>query len=148
MERSVSAGCRVQSGGAASRRSKMGQDSRRIIISEEQVASTLDMRGAIEAVERGLAAQAHGEAVNMLKTHTAWDGSTLHAIGAVFPKAGLAGTKTWAHTPRGASPLLILFDAENGAVRAIIDDFNLGKQRTASASGVANRSLASEGVVE
>src|SRR5437867_3919054 len=112
MERSISAGCRVQSGGAASRRSKMGLDSRRIIISEEQVASTLDMRGAIEAVERGLAAQAHGEAVNMLKTHTAWDGSTLHAIGAVFPKVGLAGTKTWAHTPRGASPLLILFDAE------------------------------------
>ena len=104
----------------------------------------LDMRGAIEAVERGLAAQAHGEAVNMLKTHTAWDGSTLHAIGAVFPKVGLAGTKTWAHTPRGASPLLILFDAENGAVRAIIDAFNLGKLRTAAASGVATRRLARE----
>src|SRR5262249_58523838 len=86
MERSVPAGCRIQSGGAASRRGKMGQNSRRIIISEEQVASTLDMRGAIEAVERGLAAQAHGEAVNMLKTHTVWNGSTLHAIGAVFPK--------------------------------------------------------------
>ncbi|PYS05280.1 MAG: ornithine cyclodeaminase [Acidobacteria bacterium] len=122
----------------------MGQDSGRIIISEEQVASALDMRGAIDAVERGLAAQAHGEAVNMLKTHTAWDGSTLHAIGAVFPKVGLAGTKTWAHTPRGASPLLILFDAENGGVRAIIDAFNLGKFRTAAASGVATRRLARE----
>ena len=122
----------------------MGQDSRRVIISEEQVASALDMRAAIDAVERGLAAQAHGEAVNMLKTHTAWDGSTLHAIGAVFPKVGLAGTKTWAHTPRGASPLLILFDAENGSVRAIIDAFTLGKLRTAAASGVATRRLARE----
>ena len=122
----------------------MGQDSRRVIISEDQVASALDMRGAIEAVERGLAAQAHGEAVNMLKTHTAWNGSTLHAIGAVFPKVGLAGTKTWAHTPRGASPLLILFDAESGGVRAIIDAFNLGKLRTAAASGVATRRLARE----
>src|SRR5438132_13293631 len=114
MERSISAGCRVQSGGAASRRSKMGQDSRRIIISEEQVASTLDMRGAIEAVERGLAAQAHGEAGNRLKTHTAWAGSTLHAIGAVFPKVGLAGTKAWAPTPRAASPLVVPFGPENG----------------------------------
>jgi len=122
----------------------MGQDSRRVIISEDQVAAALDMRGAIEAVERGLAAQAHGEAVNMLKTHTAWDGSTLHAIGAVFPKVGLAGTKTWAHTPRGASPLLILFDAENGGVRAIIEAFSLGKLRTAAASGVATRRLARE----
>jgi len=122
----------------------MGQDSRRVIISEEQVASALDMRAAIEAVERGLAAQAHGEAVNMLKTHTAWNGSTLHAIGAVFPKLGLAGTKTWAHTPRGASPLLILFDAENGGVRAIIEAFSLGKLRTAAASGVATRRLARE----
>ncbi len=102
------------------------------------------MRAAIEAVERGLAAQAHGEAVNMLKTHTAWNGSTLHAIGAVFPKLGLAGTKTWAHTPRGASPLLILFDAENGGVRAIIEAFSLGKLRTAAASGVATRRLARE----
>src|SRR5437867_11867689 len=106
----------------------------------------LDMRGAIEAVERGLAAQAHGEAVNMLKTHTAWDGSTLHAIGAVFPKLGLAGAKTWAHTPRGASPLLILFDAENGGVRAIIEAFSLAKLRTPAASGVAPRRLAREDV--
>src|SRR5438874_12803356 len=103
MERSISTGCRVQSGGAASRRSKMGQDSRRIIISEEQVASTVDMRGAIEAVERALAAQAHGEAVNMLSTRTPWHGSTLHAIGAAFPKPGLAGTAARAHTPRRAS---------------------------------------------
>src|SRR5256712_13319070 len=148
MERSVSAGCRVQSGGAASRRSKMGQDSGRIIISEEQVASALDMRGAIDAVERGLAAQAHGEAVNMLKTHTAWDGSTLHAIGAVFPKVGLAGTKTWAHTPQGRPPRPIRFDPENGAVQATINVFNLGKLGTRAASGVRTRRLAQGGAVD
>ena len=84
-----------------------------LFISEEQVVSLIDMRGAIEALERGLTAEARGEAANMLKTHVAWETSTLHAIGAVFPKAGFAGTKTWAHTPRGASPLLILFDAES-----------------------------------
>src|SRR5947208_13842627 len=113
-------------------------------ISESDVASVLDMPGAIQAVENGVAAEARGEATAMLKTHAEWAGGTLHAIGAVFPKAGFAGTKTWAHTPGGASPLLILFDAENGAVRGIIEAFNLGKLRTAAASGVATRRLARE----
>lgn len=115
-----------------------------IWISEAVVGSAINMSDAIEALEKGLAAEARGEATNMLKTHAAWSNSTLHAIGAVFPKAGFVGTKTWAHTPGGASPLLILFDAENGAVRAVIEAFNLGKMRTAAASGVATRWLARE----
>jgi ornithine cyclodeaminase len=113
-------------------------------ISEADVSSAIDIRDAIEALEKGLAAESRGEATNMLKTHAAWQSSTLHAIGAVFPKAGFVGTKTWAHTPGGASPLLILFDAENGAVRAVIEAFNLGKMRTAAAPGVATRWLARE----
>lgn len=115
-----------------------------IWISENDVTAAMDMRSAIEAVENGVAAEARGEAKAMLKTHAEWDGSTLHAIGAVFAKAGFAGTKTWAHTPRGASPLLILFDSENGTARAVIEAFNLGRMRTAAASGVATRWLSDE----
>lgn len=63
-------------------------------VSEAEVAALIDMRAAIEAVERGLAAEARGEATNMLKTHAAWNGSTLQAIGAVFPKAGIVGTNS------------------------------------------------------
>src|SRR5919202_1085052 len=82
----------------------------------------------------------------MVKTHVAWgDGSTLHAIGATFPKAGFVGTKTWAHTEGGATPLLILFDSETGALKAIIEAFALGQMRTGGASGVATRWLAAEG---
>lgn len=113
-------------------------------IKEDDVTANMNMLAAIEAVENGVAAEARGEAKAMLKTHIEWDGSTLHAIGAVFVKAGLAGTKTWAHTPRGASPLLILFDSENGAARAVIEAFNLGRMRTAAASGVATRWLSDE----
>ncbi|HYR84621.1 MAG TPA: ornithine cyclodeaminase family protein [Terriglobia bacterium] len=111
-------------------------------ISEADVISVMNIAVAIEALENGLTAEAHGEATNMLKTHAAWNASTLHAIGAVFPKMGFAGTKTWAHTSQGASPLLILFDSANGAVRAVIEAFYLGKMRTAAASGVATRRLA------
>ncbi len=109
-------------------------------ISEADVVSLLDMKGAIDALERGLIAEAEGKVQNMVKTHVAWGGgSTLHAIGAAFQEAGFAGTKTWAHTPGGATPLLILFDSGSGALKAIIEAFAMGQMRTGSVSGLATR---------
>jgi ornithine cyclodeaminase len=114
-------------------------------ISESDVVAMMDLSTAIGALERGLLAEAHGDAHNMVKTHVEFDeGSTLHAIGATFPKDGFAGTKTWAHTKGGATPLLILFDSHTGALKAVIEAFALGQMRTASASGVATRWLADE----
>jgi alanine dehydrogenase len=107
------------------------------------VVSLIDLPAAIQALERGLAAEAEGHATNMVKTHVEWDGgSTLHAIGAAFPVDGFVGTKTWAHTEGGATPLLILFDSHTGALKAVIEAFALGQMRTASASGVATKWLA------
>lgn len=78
----------------------------------------------------------------MVKTHVLWgDHDTLHALGAVFPKTGFVGTKTWSHTKGGAVPLLILYDSSNGALKAIIEAFALGQMRTAGASGVCTRWL-------
>ena len=110
-------------------------------ISELDVVQALTLPRAIDAVERALARAAVGAAATMLKTHVAWgDGSTLHAIGGV--DGDLVGTKTWAHTPGGASPLLILWDSETGARRAVIEAFALGQLRTAAMSGLATRLLA------
>jgi ornithine cyclodeaminase len=118
-------------------------------ISEAEVVSLMDLGEAIDALERGLLAEARGVAQNMIKTHVAWDsGATLHAIGATFPEAGFAGTKTWIHTAGGATPLLILFDSRTGALKAIIEAFALGQMRTGSASGVATRWLAAQGADE
>jgi len=117
-------------------------------ISESDVVSLMNLGDAIEALERGLLREGEGKAENMLKTHVAWGGSTLHAIGAVFAGDGFAGTKTWAHTEGGATPLLILFDSNSGALKAIIEAFALGQMRTAGASAVATRWLAAEGADE
>ena len=114
-------------------------------ISESEVVSMMDIGGAIAALERGLVAEAGGNAQNMIKTHVEWEGSTLHAIGAVFPTMGICGTKTWAHTKNGATPLLVLFDSNNGGLKAVIEAFALGQMRTAAASGAATRWLAAEG---
>src|SRR5947208_1481911 len=51
-------------------------------IAEADVVATIDMAGAIAALENGLRAEAGGSAQNLDKTHVAWTGGTLHAIGA------------------------------------------------------------------
>ncbi len=118
-------------------------------ISEADVVAMMDIAGAIESLEQGLMAEARNEAQNMIKTHVEWDGgSTLHAIGAVFPVAGFSGTKVWSHTKNGATPMLLLFDSNDGSLKAIIEAFALGQMRTAAACGVATRWLAEPGAEE
>ena len=120
-----------------------------IWITESDVVSLMDMPAAIRALEAGLRSEASGAAANMAKTHVEWGGhSTLHAIGAAFPEEGIVGTKTWAHTPGGATPLIILYDSETGALLAIVEAFALGQLRTGAASGLATRILAADGADE
>ena len=106
-------------------------------ITEADAAALIDMADAIAALEAGLAEEAAGAAHNMVKTHVAWGGSTLHAIGAVFERAGYVGGKIWAHTEGGATPLVILYDSANGSLKAVIEAFVLGQLRTGGISGVA-----------
>jgi ornithine cyclodeaminase len=114
-----------------------------IWIAEADVVQLMDMPEAIRALEAGLRAEARGAAANMTKTHVEWGNhSTLHAIGAAFVEAGFVGTKTWAHTEGGATPLLVLFDSANGSLKAIVEAFALGQLRTGGASGVATGVLA------
>ena len=124
-------------------------------VTESDVVSMLDMPAAIRALEAGLRAEARGAAINMTKTHVAWSSTapghgdaTLHAIGAAFPEDGFVGTKTWAHTPQGATPLVILYDSRTGALRAVIEAFAMGQLRTGAASGVATRMLAAADAAE
>lgn len=129
-----------------------GKGTSPIWITEADVVSLMDMSAAIRALERGLLAEAHGVAENMTKTHVEWDApgghATLHAIGAAFSEAGVVGTKTWAHTPGGATPLLILYDGHTGRLTAIVEAFALGQLRTGAASGVATKWLAAENASE
>ena len=113
-------------------------------IREAEVVELIALPDAIEAVDAGYRAEATGSVSGMLKTHAKWAGhNTLHALGGVSADWGIVGTKTWAHTSGGACPLLILFNAETGALEAIIEAFALGQMRTASATGVATRVMSS-----
>ncbi len=113
-----------------------------IWLTEADVVSLMTLPQAIEALEAGLRLQAEGAAKTMDKTHVTWaGGSTLHAIGAVYETRDVIGTKTWAHTAGGASPLLLLWNASSGALLAVIEAFAMGQMRTGGISGVATRWL-------
>src|ERR1700730_11745577 len=93
-------------------------DAMSLWITEGEVVRLMDMKGAIAALDRGLALGVADEA--------------------------FLGPKTWAHAS-GAAPLLILFDSHNGSLRAIIEAFALGQLRTGAISGLATKYLAAEG---
>lgn len=115
-------------------------------ISERDVADVLTIRTATTAVAQMLVHEHHGGAETLEKTALTWGGAhTLHALGGVVGVSGgvgVAGTKTWAHTAGGATPLLVLWDASSGALLAVVEAFALGQLRTASISAVATGHLA------
>jgi ornithine cyclodeaminase len=112
-------------------------------IRESDVNAILDMPAAIAALREGIALEADGKAANLHKTHLLWEGGhTLHALGAAMPGAQRVGVKAWAHTGGGATPLAILWDAEDGRLVAVIEAFALGQLRTAAASGLATDLMA------
>jgi alanine dehydrogenase len=112
-------------------------------IAEAEVCALIDLPDAIDAVRAALREGAGGASWTMEKTHASWGGGhTLHALGGGLGAAGLVGTKTWAHTDGGATPLLLLWDAEEGRLLAAIEAFALGQLRTAAVSGVATDALA------
>lgn len=110
-------------------------------ITEADVVSAVDLLGAVAAVRGALLLEHAGTATTLAKTATGFGGhGTLHALGGTgVPTDGghVVGTKSWAHTPGGATPLVLLWDAESGALLAVIEAFALGQLRTAAVSAVA-----------
>jgi ornithine cyclodeaminase len=114
-----------------------------IWITEAEVVELVDLEEAIEALERGLTLEGAGEAKNVAKALGTWgDGSSMHSLGSMFPKGGFVGFKSWANTKRGATAIFSLFDANNGALLAMIEAGAMGQLRTSAISGVATRWLA------
>lgn len=115
-----------------------------IWITEADVAAAVDLADTRAAVHAAFAAPSGVTLEKTAVSYAAGAGeATLHALGGVA--AGVTGTKTWAHTPGGASPLLVLWDAERGALLAVVEAFALGQLRTASVSAVATDTMATPG---
>src|SRR3954465_1352973 len=133
-------------GRPSSRMASMGAPKGR---AEKEVSELIDLPAAIDAVEAGLRLEATGTGGTMEKAHVAWGGGhPLHALGAALPGRNVVGTKTWAHTEGGATPLLLLWQADSGRLLAVIEAFVLGQLRTAAVSAVATRWMAAPDATE
>ncbi|MEQ8442618.1 MAG: ornithine cyclodeaminase family protein [Alphaproteobacteria bacterium] len=112
-------------------------------LSEKEVVDLVDLNDAIEALERGLRWEGEGNAINIPKALGTWaDGSSMHALGSVFTENSYCGWKAWANTPRGATAVFLLFNADNGKLLATMEAASLGQMRTSAISGLATRWLA------
>jgi len=113
-------------------------------LTEHDVTGLMSLPDAIDVLEDTYRLQARGEATSMRRAHVREGDAILHAVGGTISGQGVAGTKTWTYTPSGASPVLVLFSLETGALLGIVEAFALGQMRTAATSGLGTRVLARE----
>ncbi len=113
-------------------------------LTETDVAELIDINGALEAVERGLLAEAAGQAETLQKNVIPYDNSAhaLHVLSAVAPGLRVSGVKTWVQAGATAQPMLMLFDSETAHPLALIEANVLSNLRTGALAGIATKHLA------
>jgi alanine dehydrogenase len=112
------------------------------LITEQQVRELLTLDAAIDVLADAYASVGRDRAASMPRAHLRSGERILHAVGGALQDAGIVGTKTWLYTPNGASPLLVLFSLQDGALIGLVEAFALGQLRTAATSGLGTRLLA------
>src|SRR5436305_2936879 len=113
-----------------------------LLLREQHVTELLNIETAIEAVEEVLRDQAEGEATNRPRYRVAVPTSQLHVMAAGDKRLGVYGLKTYTASRKGARFLVLLYDAANGDMLAMIEADRLGQMRTGAASGVATKYMA------
>ncbi len=118
-----------------------------IHITEEQVRQALPIAKAVELVEESFRRLSGGVVVNQPRRRVVLQNSAvLHYMAAGDNGDGLLGAKLYVTKPGvGARFVVLLFDAEQASLLAMIDANALGQIRTGAASGVATRHLARAG---
>lgn len=119
-----------------------------IWLTEEQVASLVDINDAMAALRTGFIEEAEGRAKTIDKALGLWPGGAMHALGSMSARQHYAGFKTWVHTERGATAIFSLFDMRDGRLLAVIEAATLGQIRTSAVSGLAADVLSRPGVDE
>ncbi len=113
-----------------------------LFLSEEDVRELLPMPAAIECVEASFADQHAGAATNHPRQRIFLPGFSLHYMAGAIAGEHWAGMKIYTVASGQARFLVLLFNAQNGDLLALLEADHLGRIRTGAASGVATRYLA------
>ena len=113
-----------------------------LYLTEEDVGRLLSMEACVEGVETAFRQWADGRADNRPRARASVRGAILHALAAGSEVWGRLAAKVYATSREEARFLVLLFDARNAGLLAVIESDRLGQTRTGAASGVASRWLA------
>jgi ornithine cyclodeaminase/alanine dehydrogenase-like protein (mu-crystallin family) len=122
-----------------------------LILARRDIKALMKPADWLEAMERGFSAGATGNASSPLPMHIAAEGGAFHAKGASIalgrPYVALKFNGNFPSNPqlRGLPTIqgaLILSDASNGMLLALMDSIEVTLRRTAAASALAARLLA------
>ena len=118
-----------------------------LLLSEKDVLATLDMNGALEAVEESLRRQGLGQARTQPRRRLAMPDRVLlnYMAGGNQSSAeggGWMGAKLYSVARGKASFVVLLYSAVTGELAAIIEADQLGRLRTGAATGIATKYMA------
>lgn len=115
-----------------------------LLLRESDVRQLLTMPLALELVERVHREYSTGKAIDVPRERTRLPKAALHILQGAVPSAGVFGYKAYTSSREGIRFLVYAFNAENGALDAIVEANTLGMMRTGAAGGVAAKWLARE----
>jgi ornithine cyclodeaminase/alanine dehydrogenase-like protein (mu-crystallin family) len=113
-----------------------------LFLTERDVVELFPMERALECVEASFLAQHSEGAINRSRDRIFLPHLSLHYMAAAMPSKGILGMKIYTVSQEGFRFVVLLFDAENGALLSLMEADQLGRIRTGAASGVATKFMA------
>lgn len=113
-----------------------------LLLHEENVRLLLDMKDTIQVMEQAFLALAEGNAINRPRQRIAQPNGYLHLLAASIPTMGVMGYKAYTVFRTGMRFVIMLFDALDGAILALIEADWLSSMRAGATSAVAASHLA------
>jgi len=112
-----------------------------LVLSERDVKRLIDMKEVVSAVEEAFLRQGKGEASNVMRTRSRGPSSVLNVMHANLGYLRRGGLKGYMSTRSGTKFAILLFDATDSALLAVLGADTIGRYRTGAASAVATRFL-------
>src|SRR2546428_7608579 len=113
-----------------------------LVLREKDVRSLLSMPDTVTVLEQAFTALAQRNALNRPRTRLVQANGVLHILSAAAPTLGVLGFKAYSTFREGVRCVVMLFDARDGQLLAIIEADWLGSMRTGGTRGLATKYLA------
>lgn len=113
-----------------------------LILREKHVRSLLNIRDTVDVLDEAFNALAQGAVLNHPRSRLALTSGVLNILAAAVPTFGVVGHKTYTAFRDGVRFVVMLYDAYDGHLLALIEADWLGSMRTGGTSALATKYMA------